>query len=165
VRQRRRGHSLSLRGEEVELNTMLSTDTQMHHSYPVLLHPCSSSTYACVHAGGLHTVTLPSWTTSRTTPWLVRVIGRRCCRRCAAGPAWRATPCARRPAAGRRARRPGWSRAPRPCRACCCCPAPARCWPGTAAVLLLLPRRPGWSRAPRPCRACCCCPAPDRCWP
>ncbi|CAH2051702.1 unnamed protein product, partial [Iphiclides podalirius] len=30
------------------------------HSYPVHIYPCGGSTYACVHASGVHTVTLPA---------------------------------------------------------------------------------------------------------
>ncbi|XP_049878894.1 nucleoporin 88 [Pectinophora gossypiella] len=46
--------------ETVELNIVLNPDdVDMQHSYPVHLYPCTSNTYACVHAGGVHAVTLP----------------------------------------------------------------------------------------------------------
>ncbi|RVE45530.1 hypothetical protein evm_009795 [Chilo suppressalis] len=46
--------------EAVELNITLGPDDEhMQYSYPVHLYPCTGNTYACVHAGGVHTVTLP----------------------------------------------------------------------------------------------------------
>ncbi|KAL0867495.1 hypothetical protein ABMA27_008279 [Loxostege sticticalis] len=45
--------------EAVELNMVLTDDADLQYSYPVHLYPCTSNTYACVHAGGVHTVTLP----------------------------------------------------------------------------------------------------------
>ncbi|XP_045539261.1 nucleoporin 88 [Papilio machaon] len=46
--------------ESVELNLNLSSeDGEFSHSYPVHLYPCTSNTYACVHMGGVHTVSLP----------------------------------------------------------------------------------------------------------
>ncbi|XP_052751836.1 nucleoporin 88 [Galleria mellonella] len=46
--------------EAVELNIVLNPDdVNMQHSYPVHLYPCTNNTYACMHAGGVHTVTLP----------------------------------------------------------------------------------------------------------
>ncbi|XP_073948674.1 nuclear pore complex protein Nup88 [Choristoneura fumiferana] len=46
--------------EAVELNMVLNPDAvDMQYSYPVHLYPCTNNTYACLHAGGVHTVTLP----------------------------------------------------------------------------------------------------------
>lgn len=46
--------------EAVELNVVLNPDDEdMRHSYPVHLYPCTNDTYACVHAGGVHSITLP----------------------------------------------------------------------------------------------------------
>ncbi|XP_059053230.1 nucleoporin 88 [Achroia grisella] len=46
--------------EAVELNILLNPDdVNMQYSYPVHLYPCTNNTYACMHAGGVHTVTLP----------------------------------------------------------------------------------------------------------
>ncbi|KAJ0172896.1 hypothetical protein K1T71_011072 [Dendrolimus kikuchii] len=46
--------------EAVELNIVLNPDDDdMQYSYPVHLYPCTNNTYACVHAGGVHTITLP----------------------------------------------------------------------------------------------------------
>ncbi|XP_060806520.1 nucleoporin 88 isoform X1 [Amyelois transitella] len=45
--------------EAVELNIALNPDQDMEHSYPVHLYPCTSNTYACVHAGGVHSVSVP----------------------------------------------------------------------------------------------------------
>ncbi|KAJ2943001.1 hypothetical protein O0L34_g15191 [Tuta absoluta] len=46
--------------ETVELNIVLGPDNvDLQHYYPVHLYPCTNNTYACVHAGGVHTMTLP----------------------------------------------------------------------------------------------------------
>lgn len=45
--------------EAVELNVNLSPDDEQSYSYPVDLYPCTNNTYACVHAGGVHAITLP----------------------------------------------------------------------------------------------------------
>ncbi|XP_063541223.1 nuclear pore complex protein Nup88 [Cydia strobilella] len=47
--------------EAVELSIVLNPDDNidMQYSYPVHLYPCTNNTYACMHAGGVHTVTLP----------------------------------------------------------------------------------------------------------
>lgn len=45
--------------EQVELNIVLNPDDDLQHSYPVILYPCTNNTYACMHAGGVHAVTLP----------------------------------------------------------------------------------------------------------
>ncbi|XP_053617430.1 nucleoporin 88 [Plodia interpunctella] len=44
--------------EAVELNITLNPDSDLQHSYPVHLYPCTSNTYVCVHAGGAHAVSL-----------------------------------------------------------------------------------------------------------
>ncbi|XP_075984007.1 nuclear pore complex protein Nup88 [Anticarsia gemmatalis] len=44
--------------EAVELNIVLSPGEELQHSFPVLLYPCTHNTYACMHAGGVHAVTL-----------------------------------------------------------------------------------------------------------
>ncbi|XP_026740198.1 nuclear pore complex protein Nup88 [Trichoplusia ni] len=45
--------------EAVEINMTLNPDQDLQYSYPVHLYPCTNNTYACVHAGGVHTITLP----------------------------------------------------------------------------------------------------------
>ncbi|XP_068623839.1 nucleoporin 88 [Battus philenor] len=46
--------------ESVELNVTLNTEAvDMQMSYPVHLYPCTNDTYACMHVGGVHTVSLP----------------------------------------------------------------------------------------------------------
>nr|XP_049698931.1 nucleoporin 88 [Helicoverpa armigera] len=45
--------------EAVELNIGLNPDDDLQYSYPVHLYPCTNNTYACMHAGGVHTITLP----------------------------------------------------------------------------------------------------------
>ncbi|KAJ8713149.1 hypothetical protein PYW08_008453 [Mythimna loreyi] len=45
--------------EAVELNIVLNPDDDLQYSYPVHLYPCTNNTYACVHAGGVHAITLP----------------------------------------------------------------------------------------------------------
>ncbi|CAK1590598.1 unnamed protein product [Parnassius mnemosyne] len=46
--------------ESVELNVVLNPDDLgLQQSYPVHLYPCTSNTYACMHVGGVHTVSLP----------------------------------------------------------------------------------------------------------
>ncbi|XP_026314573.1 nuclear pore complex protein Nup88 isoform X2 [Hyposmocoma kahamanoa] len=44
--------------ETVELNIVLNTE-ELQHSYPVHLYACTNNTYVCVHAGGVHAMTLP----------------------------------------------------------------------------------------------------------
>ncbi|CAB3256824.1 unnamed protein product [Arctia plantaginis] len=45
--------------EAVELNIVLNMESELQYSYPVLLFPCTHNTYACMHAGGVHAITLP----------------------------------------------------------------------------------------------------------
>ncbi|XP_047538041.1 nuclear pore complex protein Nup88 isoform X1 [Vanessa atalanta] len=45
--------------ESVELNVTLDDDSAMQYMCPMQLYPAGRSTYACVHAGGLHCVALP----------------------------------------------------------------------------------------------------------
>ncbi|KAJ8711495.1 hypothetical protein PYW07_008737 [Mythimna separata] len=45
--------------EAVELNIVLNPDDDLQYSYPLHLYPCTNNTYACVHAGGVHAITLP----------------------------------------------------------------------------------------------------------
>ncbi|XP_050353493.1 nucleoporin 88 [Nymphalis io] len=45
--------------ESVELNVTLGDDTSIQYMCPMHLYPVGRSTYACVHASGLHCVTLP----------------------------------------------------------------------------------------------------------
>ncbi|XP_046964293.1 nuclear pore complex protein Nup88 [Vanessa cardui] len=45
--------------ESVELNVTLDDNTSMPYMCPMHLYPVGRSTYACVHAGGLHCVSLP----------------------------------------------------------------------------------------------------------
>ncbi|XP_050666728.1 nucleoporin 88 [Leptidea sinapis] len=44
--------------ESVDLDIVLNTENDVTSLYPVHLYPCSKNTYVCVHAGGVHTVTL-----------------------------------------------------------------------------------------------------------
>ncbi|XP_072934674.1 nucleoporin 88 [Epargyreus clarus] len=52
------GHALYV-VEALELNITLNPDDMLHYSYPVHLYNCTPNTYACMHAGGVHAVTLP----------------------------------------------------------------------------------------------------------
>ncbi|CAK1541443.1 unnamed protein product [Leptosia nina] len=45
--------------ESVELNIVLNSKDDVPFAYPVHLYPCLGNTYACMHAGGVHSVTLP----------------------------------------------------------------------------------------------------------
>ncbi|XP_045486965.1 nucleoporin 88 [Pieris rapae] len=45
--------------ESVDLNIVLNSKDDVSFAYPVHLYPCLGNTYACVHAGGVHSVTLP----------------------------------------------------------------------------------------------------------
>ncbi|CAG4933972.1 unnamed protein product [Colias eurytheme] len=45
--------------ESVELNIVLSSKDDVPFAYPVHLYPCVGNTYACMHAGGVHAITLP----------------------------------------------------------------------------------------------------------
>ncbi|XP_038217352.1 nucleoporin 88 [Zerene cesonia] len=45
--------------ESVELNIALSSKDDVPFAYPVHLYPCPGNTYACMHAEGVHTITLP----------------------------------------------------------------------------------------------------------
>ncbi|XP_028167137.1 nuclear pore complex protein Nup88 [Ostrinia furnacalis] len=45
--------------EAVELNMVLTGDAELEYSYPVHLYPCTNNVYACIHAAGVHTISLP----------------------------------------------------------------------------------------------------------
>ncbi|CAH2094137.1 unnamed protein product [Euphydryas editha] len=45
--------------ESVEINVTLGSEDTVHYMYPMHLYPVGRSTYACVHAHGLHCVAMP----------------------------------------------------------------------------------------------------------